>query len=98
MVMGRRKDLYKEMRSRGVRKKVAKEVASSLAKDGKAQPKVARRAASDLSSAAIAIESEMGDSQAKRKVAAKKAAKTRRKRAARRSKAAQQLAEARPRS
>lgn len=93
--MGQKKDLYNEMRSRGVRKGVAKDVADSLAKDAKSKPKVARRAAADLSSAVVAIESEMGDKTAKRRVSARKAAATRRSKAKHRRKGAKEMAKGR---
>ncbi|MBA2546794.1 MAG: hypothetical protein H0V15_07935 [Solirubrobacterales bacterium] len=94
--MGRKKEIYKKMRDRGVRKSVAKDVAASLAKsNGRSKPKKADRASADLSSAVVLIQSEMGDKAAKRKLAAKKAAKTRKKKAARRSEGAKRMAQAR---
>lgn len=77
--MGRRKDFFREMRSRGVRKSVARDVSSALAGSDGGDPKAVRRAAEDLASAVALIQSEMGDAHPRRRLAAKKAASTRRK-------------------
>lgn len=75
--MGRKKDLFKEMRSRGVRKSVARDVSSALAGSDGTNPKAVRRAAEDLASAVALIHSEMGDAKPRRRLAAKKPARTR---------------------
>jgi hypothetical protein len=91
-------ELYREIRSRGVRKKVARQVASSLtSRSGDENPKAARRAIADLSSAVSEIESRMSMDEGRR-VAGKKAAKTRRKAARRRSKTAKRAAGSRVRA
>jgi hypothetical protein len=69
--MGRKKDLFKEMRSRGVRKSVAREVSSALAGSDGRKPEAVRRAAEDLASAVALIQSEMGDAKPRRRLAAK---------------------------
>ena len=94
--MAKDKELYNEMRDRGVRKKVARKVSSSLAsRKGDETPRAARRAIADLSSAVSAIEARMATDES-RHGAAVKAAKTRKRKADKRSKGAQQLAAGSP--
>jgi hypothetical protein len=94
--MAKDNEFYNEMRNRGVRKRLARKVSSSLAsRKGDESPKAARRAIADLSSAVSAIETRMATDES-RHDAAVKAAKTRRKRADKRSKGAQQLAAGSP--
>ena len=75
------KDLFKRMRSFGVRKSRAKEVAGAVRNSPKAAPKAARRAVADLSGAVVEIQDRLNHGPQKRKAAAKKAARTRKQKA-----------------
>ena len=66
--MGRKKDLYEEMRERGVRKGVAKDVSRARSRRRASRRPRAQRPPT-FPRRVIAIESEMGDKTAKRKVA-----------------------------
>jgi hypothetical protein len=79
-------DLFKTLRARGVRRKTAKQV--TRATSGAAEPKVARRAMSDLSSVVAEVNDRLRHGPEKRSAAAKKAARTRQTKARRRSQAA----------
>jgi hypothetical protein len=92
------KDLFKRMRSLGVRKGRAREVAEAVRNSPKAAPKAARRAAADLSGAVVEIQDRLNHGPQKRKAAAKKAAATRRKKAKLRSEAAKKGARTRARA
>jgi hypothetical protein len=87
----RDKDLFKRMRSLGVRKSRAREVAEAV----RNSPKAARKAAGDLSGAVVEIQDRMNHGPQKRREAAKKAARTRKRNAERRSKAAKKAARTR---
>ena len=82
------KDLFDRMRSLGVRKSTARDVAESVRNSGKKAPKTARKAVADLSGAAAEIQDRIKGGPQKRKAAAKKAARTRKLKARRRSQAA----------
>ena len=89
------KDLYKELRSRGVRKGTAAKVSKALAsRNGDERPKKAKRTADDLRAAATVVEERMRMDEGRR-ASSRKAAKTRKKRAKRRSRGAAQMAAAR---
>ena len=82
------KDLFNRMRSLGVRKSRAKEVAGAVRKSSKAAPKAARRVMADLSGAVVEIQDRLSHGPEKRSAAAKKAARTRKKKAKARSQSA----------
>jgi hypothetical protein len=95
-------DLFDHLRARGVRKRVAKAIASrrGSAKGRKKAEALARGAITDLRSAADAIKDGVIHRDAKRSQAAKKAARTRKRNAekARRSSAARKAARTRARA
>ena len=96
----RNNELFDELRARGVRKRVAKAIASRSRKGAKGRKKaevVAHSAITDLRSAADAITHGVIHRDAKRSQAAKKAARTRKRNAekARRSSAARKAARTR---
>ena len=91
--MSKDKDLYKRLRRRGVRKKVARNVATEVGNGS--SPAAVRDAANDLSTAADEIHAGLGDDAAKRRLAGQKAARTRKRKSAKRSRAAKQAASAR---
>ena len=96
----RNNELFDHLRARGVRKRVAKAIASRSGKGAKGRKKaevVARGAITDLRSAADAITHGVIHRDAKRSQAAKKAARTRKRNAekARRSSAARKAARTR---
>jgi hypothetical protein len=92
-VPNRDKYLFESLRARGVRKKTAH--AMARATNGGANPKVARRAMSDLASVVAEIHDRLRDGPEKRSAAAKKAAKTRKRKAQRRSESAKRGARTR---
>jgi hypothetical protein len=89
----REKDLSKSLRARGVRKKLAGKVARAT--NGSASPKIARHVMSDLASVVAEIQDRLQQGPQKRSAAAKKAARTRKRKARQRSKAAQRAARTR---
>ena len=89
-------DLFKSLRARGVRKKVAKQLARATSGAGK--PKVARHAMADLSSVVGDVSDRLRHGPEKRSAAAKKAARTRKRKAAKRSRAAKRGARTRARA
>ena len=89
------KPFFKRMRSLGVRKGRARELAEAMRSNPKSAPKAARRAVADLSSAVVEIQDRMSHGPEKRRTAAKKAAATRKQRAKRRSEAAKKAARTR---
>ena len=89
-------DLFKSLRARGVRKKIAGEL--SRATSGGGSPKVARKATSDLVSVVGEVQDRLQHGPEKRSAAAKKAARTRKRKAEKRSKAARKGARTRARS
>jgi glycine cleavage system H lipoate-binding protein len=88
------KTLFKQVRSLGVRKSRAREVAEAV----RNSPKSARRVAGDLSGAVVEIQDRLNHGPEKRKAAAKKAAATRKQKAKRRSEAAEKAARTRARA
>jgi hypothetical protein len=92
------KKLYSSLRDRGVRKGVAKKVARAVNESGSKVPKPARKAMGNLEAAAAEIKDRVSGDREKRKAAAKKAAKTRKKKAEKRSKAAKKAAKTRAKS
>lgn len=89
------KELSRSLRARGVRKGLARKVARAT--DGSSSPKIARRAMADLASVVAEIQDRLQQGPQKRSAAARKAARTRKKKARRRSKAAQRAARTRAR-
>lgn len=90
--MANDKGLYKELRTRGVRKGTAAKVSKALAsRDGGERPKKAKKTAKDLRAAASAVEERMRTDEG-RHTSSRKAAKTRKKKAKRRSRGAQEMA------
>lgn len=92
----REKKLSKSLRARGVRKKLAGQVARATS--GAANPKVARRAITDLASVVAEIQDRLQHGPQKRSAAAKKAAQTRKRKARQRSEAAKRSARTRARA
>ncbi len=92
----RDEDLFKSLRARGVRKKIASEL--SRATSAGASPKVARKAVADLASVVGEVQDRLRGGPEKRSAAARKAAKTRKLKAKRRSDAAKKAARTRSRS
>lgn len=88
-------DLFKSLRARGVRKKIAKQVTRATSGTGK--PKVARRAMADLSSVVGDVSDRLRHGPEKRSAAAKKAARTRKQKTAKRSQSAKRGARTRAR-
>ena len=91
------KKLYERMRSRGVRKSVARQLADALPRQGSAKTKPARRAAEQLSAAVEEIKDRATSGSRKRSLAAKKGAQTRKRNAAKRSRSAKAGAKKRAR-
>jgi hypothetical protein len=89
-------DLFKTLRARGVRKKVARQV--TRATRGAAKPKVAKRAMADLSSVVGDVSDRLRHGPEKRSAAARKAARTRKQKARKRSEAAKRGARTRARA
>jgi hypothetical protein len=90
------KKLSKSLQARGVRKKLANQIARATS--GAANPKVARRAMSDLASVVTEVHDRLQGGPQKRSTAAKKAARTRRRQAEQRSAAAKRGARKRARA
>jgi hypothetical protein len=91
------KSTFKQLRSLGVRKSRAREVAEAVRKAPDKAPKAARRVAADLSGAVVQIQDRLNHGPEKRKAAAKKAAATRKRKAKLRSQAAKKAARTRAR-
>jgi len=89
-------DLLNSLRARGVRKKIAKQLTRARSCVGK--PKVAERAVADLSSVIGEVSDRLRNGPEKRSAAAKKAARTRKHKAAKRSEAAKRGARTRARA
>ena len=95
------KDLYRQIRSKGVRKSVARSIAaaSDMAQDtGGRAPEALRKAVSDLRSVVSDLEDRATGGPAKRKETAQKAARTRARNAAKRSESAKKAAKTRAKS
>jgi hypothetical protein len=90
-------ELVDRLRMSGIRRKVAKTVAAgvSAARPGRKPPKRVDRMISELKSVTAEIEDKVKGGPAKRKAAAKKAAATRKRKAAKRSAAAKKAARTR---
>jgi hypothetical protein len=93
-------DLFDKLRATGMRKKVARTVAQAAEKaDGRGKPpKVVRKTVKDLRSLVGELEDRATGGPEKRKAAAKKAARTRKQEALRRSEAAKRAARTRARA
>lgn len=93
----REKALSESFRARGVRKKVADELARAA--NGSSRPRLARRAASDLATVVAEIQHHLDrdGASAKRSASAKKAAATRGRKARLRSQSAKKAARTRAR-
>jgi hypothetical protein len=89
-------DLFKSLRVRGVRKKIAKQV--TRATSGAGKPGIARRAMADLSSVVEDVGDRLRHGPEKRSAAAKKAARTRKRKADKRSQSAKRGARTRART
>jgi hypothetical protein len=89
------KKLYSRLRDNGVRKKIAGRAAEALPAKGSKSRKKAESLADDLTKAADSIRDRVGGGSRKRSKAAKKAAQTRKAKAAKRSKAAKKAAKTR---
>ena len=90
--MAKDKDLYKELRTRGVRKGTAAKVSKALAsRNGDERPKKAKQTVKDLRAAASVVEERMRTDEGRR-ASSRKAAKTREQMAKRRSRGAKEMA------
>jgi hypothetical protein len=88
-------DLFERLRSLGIRKKTASDVARAMRNSTKPAPKAARRAIADLTGAVAEVQDRINKGPQKRKAAAKKAAATRAKKAKKRSDSAKKAARTR---
>jgi hypothetical protein len=89
---GKGQDLYKELRTRGVRKGTAAKVSKALAsRNGDERPKKAKRTVKDLRAAASVVEERMRTDEGRR-ASSRKAARTRKQKAKRRSSGAREMA------
>lgn len=91
-------DLFDRLRTLGIRKGVAREVAQSMHNSSKPAPKPARRAIGNLMAAAAEVQDRINKGPKKRREAAKKAARTRARKAEKRSAAAKKAAKTRKKS
>jgi hypothetical protein len=89
-------DLFARLRALGMRKGKARKVSRSLS-GTRPTSKVARRAMGDLSAAVAEVQDRISGGPEKRKAAAKKAARTRAKKAGKRSESAKKAARTRAR-
>jgi hypothetical protein len=90
------KKLAKSLRSRGIRKKVADDIARAVGRGSK--PASSRKTIADLTSAVREINDRLRGGQEKRSAAAKKGARTRKRKAQKRSDAAKRGARKRAHS
>ncbi len=90
-------DLFDRLRSLGIRKGTARKVSESIRNSSRPAPKAARRAIADLTGAVAEVQDRVNQGPQKRKAAAKKAARTRAKKAKKRSEAAKKAARTRAR-
>lgn len=90
------KQLARSLRSRGIRKRIADDIARALGGDRKA--KSSRKSIADLTSAVNEIHDRLRGGPEKRSAAARKAARTRKRKAQERSEAARRGARKRARS
>jgi hypothetical protein len=97
--MAKDQDLFDKLRARGLRKSAANNLAKAFGRADSSPPsKGARRAVSELRSLVDDLEDRARGGPAKRKAAARKAASTRKRKAAERSAAAKKAARTRARS
>jgi hypothetical protein len=96
--MARDQDLFDKLRARGLRKSAANNLAKAFGRAGSNPPSGAKRAVAELRSLVDELEDRARGGPAKRKAAAKKAATTRKRKAAERSQAAKKAARTRARS
>lgn len=90
------KKLMKSLRGRGLRKRAARELVRAT--NGEAKPKAARHLVADLGSVVSELSDRLRHGPEKRSAAARKAAKTRRRKAAARSQAAKRGAHTKSRN
>jgi hypothetical protein len=96
--MAKDQDLFDKLRARGLRKSAANNLAKAFGRADSSPPsKGARRAVSELRSLVDDLEDRARGGPAKRKAAARKAASTRKRKAAERSAAAKKAARTRAR-
>jgi hypothetical protein len=89
-------ELFEVLRARGLRKRVARTVSEAASKtNGGRVPKPVRDALGDLQSVVTEVQGRIGGDSKKRSEAAKKAAQTRKRKAAQRSTAAKKAARTR---
>lgn len=88
-------DLFDRLRSFGIRKGTARKVSESIRNSSRPAPKTARRTIADLTGAVAEVQDRINQGPQKRRAAAKKAARTRAKKAKRRSEAAKKAARTR---
>src|SRR4051794_37753146 len=91
----RQEELFEMLRTRGLRKRVARSLADATGRANRNAPKGVRKVASDLRALASEIEDRATGGPAKRKAAAKKAAATRKRNAGKRSAGAKKAARTR---
>jgi hypothetical protein len=97
--MAKDQDLFDKLRARGLRKSAANNLAKAFGRADSSPPsKGARRAVNELRSLVDDLEDRARGGPAKRKAAARKAASTRKRKAAERSAAAKKAARTRARS
>jgi hypothetical protein len=93
------RDLFDKLRARGLRKSAANNIAKAFGRADSSPPSnAAKRAVSELRSLVDELEDRARGGPAKRKAAAKKAAATRKRKAAQRSASAKKAARTRARS
>ncbi|HTT93874.1 MAG TPA: hypothetical protein VMF55_04330 [Solirubrobacterales bacterium] len=95
MAKKRDEELFRRLRDLGVRKSRARKVSQAVAEGRRNAPKAARRAISDLTSAAAEVQDRINKGPAKRKEAARKAARTRKRQERKRSASAKKAARTR---
>jgi hypothetical protein len=88
-------DLFQRLRDLGMRKSRARKVSKALQTSSRKAPKAARRAIADLTGAAAEVQDRINKGPQKRREAAKKAARTRAKKARKRSDSAKKAARTR---
>jgi hypothetical protein len=88
-------DLFDRLRSLGVRKGTARKVSESIRNSSRPAPKAARKVIADLTGAAAEVQDRINQGPQKRKAAAKKAARTRAKKAEKRRESAKKAARTR---
>lgn len=89
------RELFDRLRALGIRKGTARKVSTSLHNSSRPAPKAARKAIADLTGAVAEVQDRINQGPQKRRAAAKKAARTRAKKAKKRSEAAKKAARTR---